>query len=161
MDQLGSAPSHDNARMHAFAWIAAALAALAVVSAPASAQPRPGDCPEPRFTGSAPPEYLARQSPAPSEAGLREGERIYQGSGSGISCAKCHGEKGDGRGPMSHMFDPRPRNFQCAATVNGIPDGQLFWIVRYGSPGTSMPPHPKLRDEQVWGVVAYVRKLAR
>jgi hypothetical protein len=59
------------------------------------------------------------------------------------------------------MFDPRPRNFQCAATVNGIPDGQLFWIIRYGSPGTSMPPHPKLGDEQVWGVVAYLRKLAR
>ncbi|MNC88750.1 hypothetical protein D3C83_46000 [compost metagenome] len=62
---------------------------------------------------------------------------------------------------MSHMFDPRPRNFQCAATVNGIPDGQLFWIIRYGSPGTSMPPHPKLGDEQVWKVVAHLRRLAR
>jgi len=147
--------------MRALHWIPAALVACVALTLPAIAQPPVGDCPQPRFTGSAPPEYLGRASPAPSEAGLREGERIYKGSGSGISCANCHGAKGDGRGPMSNMFDPRPRNFQCAATVNGIPDGQLFWIIRYGSPETSMPPHPRLSDEQVWNVVAYLRKLAR
>ena len=143
-------------------WILAAgvaLSALAVLAA--GAQPPVRDCPQPRFTGAAPPEYLERKNPLGPEAGAAEGERIYQGSGAGISCAKCHGEKGDGQGPMSHMFDPRPRNFQCAATVNGIPDGQLFWIIRYGSPGTSMPPHPKLSDEQIWKVVAYLRRLAR
>ena len=143
-------------------WILAgcvALSASAILSA--QAQPPARECPQPRFTGSAPPEYLERRNPLGPEANVAEGERIYQGSGPGISCAKCHGEKGDGNGPMSHMFDPRPRNFQCAATVNGIPDGQLFWIIRYGSPGTSMPPHPKLSDEQVWKVVAFLRRLAR
>jgi mono/diheme cytochrome c family protein len=136
-----------------------ALSAAAVLSA--HAQPPGGDCPQPRFTGSAPPDYLARRNPFGPEADGAAGARIYKGSGDGISCAKCHGEKGDGKGPMSHMFDPRPRNFQCAATVNGIPDGQLFWIIRYGSPGTSMPPHKDLSDEQVWQVVAYLRRLAR
>ena len=137
----------------------AALVALAACWA--HGQPPPNECPQPRFTGSAPPEYLERKNPLAADAGGSTGERIYQGSGSGISCAKCHGEKGDGKGPMSHMFDPRPRNFQCAATVNGIPDGQLFWIIRYGSPGTSMPPHPKLSDDQIWQVVSYLRRLAR
>jgi mono/diheme cytochrome c family protein len=136
-----------------------ALSALAVLQA--HAQPPAKECPQPRFTGSAPPEYLERRNPLGPESATAEGERLYQGSGAGISCAKCHGDKGDGAGPMSQMFDPRPRNFQCAATVNGIPDGQLFWIIRYGSPGTSMPPHPKLSDEQVWKVVAYIRRLAR
>lgn len=144
-------------------WILVAcvfLAALAALSA--HGQPLPAaECPQPRFTGTAPPEYLERRNPLPPGADTSEGRRLYLGSGEGISCAKCHGEKGDGRGPMSAMFDPRPRNFACAATVNGIPDGQLFWIVRFGSPGTSMPPHPKLSDEQIWQVIAFLRRLAR
>jgi len=45
--------------------------------------------------------------------------------------------------------------------VNGIPDGQLFWIVRYGSPGTGMPPSRNLTDQQIWQLVAYLRKLAQ
>jgi cytochrome c1 len=65
------------------------------------------------------------------------------------------------RGRCRRCSIPRPRNFACAQTVNGIPDGQLFWIVRFGSPGTSMPPHPAFSDEQVWKVVAYLRRLAR
>ena len=136
-------------------------ALLALAACWAHAQPPTNECPQPRFTGPAPPEFLERTNPRPADAPSGDGERIYQGRGSGISCAKCHGEKGDGKGPMSHMFDPRPRNFQCAATVNGIPDGQLFWIIRYGSPGTSMPPHPKLSDDQIWQVVSYLRRLSR
>jgi mono/diheme cytochrome c family protein len=145
-------------------WILVACVGLAAFEmVPARAQPPlPAlECPQPRFTGSAPPEYLERRNPLPPDADTSPGRRLFQGSGAGISCAKCHGEKGDGRGPMSGMFDPRPRNFACAATVNGIPDGQLFWIIRFGSPGTSMPPHPKLTDDQIWQVVAYVRRLAR
>ena len=139
-------------------WI---LAALALGALAAQGAPPPSECPQPRFTGSAPAEYLERTNPLPPEASTAGGEKLYQGRGAGISCAKCHGEKGDGKGPMSSMFDPPPRNFQCASTVKGIRDGQLFWIVRYGSPGTSMPPHPKLSDEQIWQVVSYLRRLAR
>jgi len=134
---------------------------LAATPAAAQPGPGPGECPQPRFTGAAPAEYLAKRNPLAPEADLAEAGRIFRGAGDTLSCAKCHGDKGDGRGPMSKMFDPPPRNFACAATVRGIPDGQLFWIIRYGSPGTSMPPHPKLTDEQVWKVVAYLRKLAR
>ena len=119
------------------------------------------DCPQPRFTGSAPPEYLAMQNPLPKDADVRAAERFFRGDGDSISCAKCHGEKGDGRGAMSAMFDPPPRNFRCAATINGIPDGQLFWIIRFGSPGTAMPPHPKLDDAQIWALVTHLRRLAR
>jgi mono/diheme cytochrome c family protein len=137
------------------------VACVALAALAAHAQPPASECPQPRFTEKAPPEYLERKNPLPPDANPADGARIYRGGGSGISCASCHGDKGDGRGPMSHMFDPRPRNFQCASTVNGIPDGQLFWIIRFGSPGTSMPPHPKLADEQVWKVVAYLRQLAR
>jgi mono/diheme cytochrome c family protein len=142
---------------------AACLLAAGLAAASASAQQRleKSDCPQPRFTGSAPTEYLKQQNPLPQGADLSEARKIFMCDGDRLSCAKCHGEKGDGRGPMSAMFDPPPRNFACAQTVNGIPDGQIFWIVRFGSPGTSMPPHPKLTDEQIWKLVAYLRQLAR
>jgi len=119
-------------------------------------------CPQPRFTGSAPQEYLQLDNPVPlNRAVLREGKRLYLGKEGGQGCAICHGSKGDGRGPLADSFDPPPRNFTCARTINGIADGQLFWIIRFGSPDTSMPPHPQLRDTQIWQLVHYLRDLAR
>ena len=107
---------------------------LAATVARGQSEPLTGGCPQPRFTGSAPAEYLEMRNPLPPDASLSEAERIFRGASDRIS---------------------------CAATVRGIPDGQLFWIIRFGSPGTSMPAHPKLSDEQVWKLVAYLRRLAR
>lgn len=119
-------------------------------------------CPQPRFTGSAPDEFLQMNNPVPlNRAVLGEGKRLYLGKVEGRGCAICHGSKGDGRGPLADSFDPPPRNFTCARTINGIADGQLFWIVRYGSPDTSMPAHPQLRDTQIWQLVHYLRHLAK
>ena len=137
-----------------------AFAALAIAG-PARAAPPPGECPQPRFTGSAPAEFLARQNPVAEGSDLAGAERLFRRDSAAVPCAACHGDKGDGKGPMAKLFDPRPRNFACAETVRGIPDGQLFWIIRSGSPGTSMPAHPALTDQQVWMLVAHLRRLAR
>ena len=149
-------PNHDppwRARIALAAFMSAGLAALA--------EPPPAQCPQPRFTGKAPPEYLARANPLPPGADTAAARRTYLGDGRAVTCATCHGNDGDGRGPMAEHFSPPPRNFRCAQTVNGIPDGQLFWIIRFGSPGTSMPPHPRLGDTEVWEMVSYLRHLAR
>lgn len=135
-----------------------------LLAAPASAQAPAGgiDCPQPRFTGSAPEEYLSRQNPLQAETGpVQEGARLYQGTPGRISCATCHGVKGDGRGPLASQFNPPPRNFACAKTISGVPDGQLFWIIRFGSPGAAMPPHRNLSDEQIWQLVLYLRSLSK
>jgi mono/diheme cytochrome c family protein len=138
--------------------LATGLAAFAAASL--AQLPPPAECPQPRFTGKAPDEYYTRKNPLPANADVRAAEGVFQEKGGKLACATCHGAKGDGRGSMSGQFDPHPRNFRCAATVNGIPDGQLFWIIRYGSPGTAMPPHANLTDEQVWQLVLYLRRLA-
>jgi len=136
--------------------------ALGLILAAAAAAAPAGECPQPRYTGKAPDEYYQRQNPLPASTDLRSAQRTYKGDGDTISCAACHGEKGDGKGRMSGQFDPRPRNFACAQTVNGIPDGQLFWIIRYGAPGgaAAMPPHPKLSDQQIWELVLLLRRFA-
>lgn len=139
----------------------ALLLAFASTAALAQALPPASECPQPRFTGKAPDEYYLRKNALDPATDPGEAEQIYRGSSGKLACSACHGAKGDGRGEMAGMFDPRPRNFQCAQTVNGIPDGQLFWIIRDGSPGTSMPAHPKLSDEQIWKLVLYLRRLAR
>lgn len=147
-------------RIH-IAWPLAALLGLLPMELLHAAPPA-AECPQPRFTGKAPDEYYNRTSPlAPGTQDGAAAKRIFMGRGNSISCATCHGEKGDGRGEMSDQFNPRPRNFTCAQTVDGVPDGQLFWIIRFGSPGTSMPPHGELSDEQVWQLVAYLRHLAK
>ena len=138
----------------------ALLAALALGAA--AAEPPRAQCPQPRFTGKAPAEFYDRPSPLAADAETRAAEREYRKGGRHpVSCAECHGEKGDGVGPMADQFDPPPRNFRCRQTVNGIPDGHLFWIIRHGSPGTAMPPHAKFSDAEVWEMVLYLRKLAR
>lgn len=120
------------------------------------------ECPQPRFTGKAPAEYYGRVNALqPSSDNLEAGARLYLGRPRAQSCAACHGDTGEGNGPLASMFSPRPRNFACSQTVNGIPDGQLFWIIRFGSPGTAMPDHVELSDLQVWQLVLHLRRLAR
>jgi len=119
-----------------------------------------GECPQPRFTGTAPAGYLADNNPLASDAAvLAAGERLYLKGAARVSCAQCHGDNGNGMGAMSSMFDPPPRNFTCAKTIRGVPDGQLFWIIRNGSPGTSMPPFDELSDKEIWQIIAYIRDL--
>ena len=88
-------------------------------------------------------------------------ERIFLSADGSVNCAICHGKKGDGKGILSGQYDPPPRNFACAATIKGVPDGQLFWIIKFGSPGTAMPPHAALKDEQIWQLILYLRQLAK
>ncbi|HQZ45247.1 MAG TPA: cytochrome c [Usitatibacteraceae bacterium] len=128
----------------------------------ASGQAPDRDCPQPRFTGKAPDEYYNRPNPLQSTPeNLAAGEKWFLGDPRRVSCASCHGQAGDGKGPLSSQFDPAPRDFVCAKTIRGVPDGHLFWIIRFGSPETSMPPHRKFSDEQVWQLVLHLRHLAR
>ena len=138
------------------------LVVLSVVSQTA-ALAQPTNCPQPRFTGKAPDDYYARVNPLDpaTDANTKAGEQLFLGQSRVANCQICHGKKGDGKGALSSQYDPPPRNFACAATINGVADGQLFWIIRFGSPGTAMPPHPGLKDEQVWQVVQYLRGLAK
>ena len=132
------------------------------MSAAARAAPAIGECPQPRFTGKAPAQFYERINPLPATPEhLSAGERQYLGTPERESCALCHGRKGDGKGPLARQYDPPPRNFACAQTVVNVPDGQLFWIIRYGSPDTAMPPHTNLSDEQTWQLVHHLRKLAK
>lgn len=142
---------------------ALAIALALGFAADAAGQGVARECPQPRFTDKAPDEYYSRPNPlTATEANLAEGERLFLGDNPRrVFCATCHGVKGDGKGPLSSQFDPPPRDFSCDKTIKDVPDGHLFWIIRFGSPETSMPPHRKFKDEQIWQLVLHLRHLAR
>ncbi len=115
-------------------------------------------CPQPRETEYAPAAIAALTNPLEqNEDNLEAGEDLYEGDVKPVACEACHGEDGDGDGQMARMFSPPPRNFSCAPTMAEIADGQLYWIIKNGSIGTSMPAFDKLSDEQIWQLVMYLR----
>ncbi|MDH5763794.1 MAG: c-type cytochrome [Nitrospinota bacterium] len=121
-----------------------------------------GECPQKRKTPTAPQKFLSMQNPiAPDEANFKAGEKIFQIQGKPITCQTCHGKNGDGQSDAGFESTPTARNFSCADTMSALPDGQLFWIIRNGSPKTSMFAFPSLSDNQVWQLIHYIRQFAK
>jgi mono/diheme cytochrome c family protein len=72
-------------------------------------------------------------------------------------CSRCHGEKGDGNGPIALYLDPSPRDLTKAAFMNSKPLERFVSSVKNGVAGTSMPPWAQVLDDaQARGVVDYV-----
>jgi sulfur oxidation c-type cytochrome SoxX len=73
-------------------------------------------------------------------------------------CARCHGEKGDGLGPIAEHLDPSPRDFTKAAFMNSKSTARLVNSVRNGVSGTSMPAWGKALDEnQAKAILGYIQ----
>ncbi|MBI1734857.1 MAG: c-type cytochrome [Candidatus Rokubacteria bacterium] len=111
------------------------------------------------------PEGGATTPPPGAEPSAREtddGARIYL-----ARCAACHGERGDGRGPVAPYLDPAPRDFTAGVyklrtTESGQPptDDDLLRVVARGVPGTAMPAWTGLSERERRLVVAYVKRFS-
>lgn len=145
-------------RLLSLLFVVMALLSSAVVHG----SPADIECPQPRFTGKAPePQYSQLNPVSVDRKVLKAAKKLYRGKDGHFGCVGCHGKKGKGDGLLAGQFDPRPRNFACQETIVGVPDGQLFWIIRHGSPETAMPAHPYYSDQQTWSLVLYLRTLAQ
>lgn len=121
-------------------------------------QTQSGQCPQTRSTEMAPALSASQSNPLVVNAeNIDAGEKLYRKSAKPVACVECHGESGDGNGRMANMFEPAPRNFTCTEVIAGLPDGQLFWIIKNGSIGTSMPAFNDLSDDQIWQLTMYLR----
>jgi mono/diheme cytochrome c family protein len=90
-------------------------------------------------------------TPQNTEKILKEGKEIYSSK-----CMHCHGEKGDGNGPMvvSQAYNGVP-NYADRSTLS---NGQIFYSIYYGK--GSMGAHGSMLDKkEIWTLVHYVRKL--
>mgnify|MGYP002628753782 FL=1 len=121
-----------------------------------------GFCPQVRATAQAPDDIRNQPNPLePSRETLYGGESLFQGDVQPVACKICHGANGNGLGIMAQGLNPPPRNFGCQETMQEVSDGQLFWIIRNGSPGTGMPAFKDLDDRKIWQIVHYLRQFSQ
>ena len=112
-------------------------------------------CPQDRKTKSAPGGIAGKDKTA--KANKANGEKLFQKTAKPMACKMCHGAKGGGDGKLGAALKPAPRNFACAETMKDISPGQMFWIIKNGSPGTGMAKM-QLKDSEIWDVIKYIRE---
>ena len=74
------------------------------------------------------------------------GKNIYRGR-----CGVCHGIDAKGY---------RGSDLTTGDWVHGGGDAQIFRTIARGIPGTEMPGHANMSEEEVWMVIAYLRTLS-
>ncbi|MBI4610970.1 MAG: c-type cytochrome [Candidatus Rokubacteria bacterium] len=110
--------------------------------------------------GMTPSSAWAQASSSGTAESIERGRRIYA-----KRCEVCHGDKGDGQGPVAPYLDPRPRDFTMGVykfrtTQSGEPptDEDLFRVISRGVPGTAMSGWTTLSEQDRWAVIAYIKK---
>jgi len=80
------------------------------------------------------------------------GREIYFGKG---LCVTCHGKDGRGIKIPGHS----PRDFTDEKWQEARTDGELMWVLRNGSPGTSMPVRvgKVISEEEGWSAIHFIR----
>lgn len=89
-------------------------------------------------------------TPENSELMFKKGKELYA-----ANCMHCHGEKGDGNGPMvvSGAYVGVPAYAERVA----LSDGQMFYSIYYGK--GMMGSHASMvNKKEIWTLVHYIRK---
>lgn len=130
------------------------LVVVVVFAIPAAAAER--HMMQPRVPADKLAEACALRSPlSNSPETIDQGKAIYNGKG---TCFTCHGADGDGKGPAGVKLNPAPRNFQHHGFWRHRTEGELFWVIKHGSPGTGMVGFGQvLSDEEIWALIQFER----
>ena len=82
-------------------------------------------------------------------------------------CSQCHGDTGAGDGYAAPFLRPKPRDFtsgkyKIRSTPNGMlpTDGDIRRLIRVGVPYTAMPAFPDLSEDQMIGLVYYLKSFS-
>ncbi len=100
-----------------------------------------------------PAEYrvMERTPIIPAAESLRRGEELYL-----KSCALCHGNKGDGKGPAAAALSTPPANFLDKHHSGMYNPGEKYWIIGNGSGATGMPAFPDISPVDRWHLTNYI-----
>jgi len=89
-------------------------------------------------------------TPLNAEVTLKKGKELYTSN-----CLHCHGEKGDGNGPM--VASGAYAGVPSYADRTALGDGQIFYSIYYGK-GAMGSHSSQLNKKEIWTLVHYVRK---
>ena len=91
----------------------------------------------------------------PTPASQAQSKKMY-----GYDCAICHGEKGDGKGEIAAEQKPPLKDWTDPAALKDMTDGELFYIIKNGK-GNMTGEGERLKTDDVWNMVVYVRSFAK
>ncbi len=94
--------------------------------------------------------------PKPTAEMLEKGKSTFK-----TVCANCHGEKGDGHGPVGMSLFPKPRNFQTDKFKQGEKPAEVFKTISEGVAGTMMVSYAYLPENERWALAWYVLDLKK
>jgi len=89
----------------------------------------------------------------PTPESIAEGKKIY-----GYDCAGCHGATGDGKTEAGKEL--KVADFTDPAALKDRTDGELFYVIKNGR-GAMPLEGDRVKEQQVWDLVNYVRSLAK
>lgn len=90
----------------------------------------------------------------PTPTSVSAGKKAYASD-----CAMCHGKDGAGDGDLAADMKLKLRDYRDAASLQSMSDGDIYTIILSGK-GQMMGEEGRMKPEQVWDVVNYVRSLA-
>lgn len=130
--------------------------------------PPPADTAKPSPTDAAKPVDAAKPADDAKPAGgdrknpvastpevLNSAKKMF-----GYDCAMCHGAAGDGKGDMVESMKLTMKDWREATALRAISDGEMFEIITKGK-GKMTGEGDRLPPDKVWGMVNYVRSLAK
>lgn len=85
---------------------------------------------------------------------LERGQLLYA-----LNCQLCHGPQGQGNGPVSGFFNPKPADLS-SATIQKLSDDEIFLVITEGK-GAMPSIRENLLVADRWSVIAYVRTLKK
>jgi mono/diheme cytochrome c family protein len=89
----------------------------------------------------------------PTPESIAEGKKIYS-----YDCVQCHGAIGDGKTEAAK--DMKIPDFTDPAVLKDRTDGELFYVIKNGR-GEMPLEGDRVKTEQLWNLVNYVRFLAK
>jgi cytochrome c oxidase cbb3-type subunit III len=87
---------------------------------------------------------------------IAAGQQLYT-----RNCASCHGRNGQG-GPGNDLIPAAP-SLLGDAWSHGSTDGEIFMNIKNGvAPDFNMVPFKdKLKDDEIWSIVNYIRSIKK
>jgi len=77
-----------------------------------------------------------------------------------LDCAMCHNKNGDGKGDTAKEMKLTMTDFTDPATLKDHTDGELYYVIKKGY-GDMPPEGDRIKTEEGWDLVNYVRALAK
>jgi mono/diheme cytochrome c family protein len=102
------------------------------------------------------PETPKRLNPVkPTPSSIASGKKSYT-----YDCAMCHGKEGAGDGDLAGQMHLKLRDYRDPAVLKELTDGEIYSIITNGK-GQMTGEEGRMKPEQIWDLVNYIRSLAK